>query len=544
MFGGAANHDGLHTWLLDHAPYGDARVMRAVVLRNASASRREVEVILRIAPARPHRIAWIENRGVDATASGDGALRLASRHGPFAFTVVADMDAVAEQQTNDTWSLTARAVSLAPDESAMVSFRFLGHAAELDPREARRRACLGDAENLLATTLIEWRRWQSAGVPLNAIESGRVRDLLDGAAAQLRMQQGASGGFLATPRTYEISFLRDCYGAVRGLLALGHTEEVRRFLEWVDGNYRELQPQGLFPIPNAAGVGLPSYFAGKGQRENWCAETPALYLLAAHGYLKATGDVATLHRFAESLRFAMDVQLEEAARHDGRLPFNTDETEFWGDRTSPDSKWSLNSAVLCSASLEFYLTFLEAVGAPAAELASYRARRVEVRHNIDRHFWDEALGRYLWRLGEHGERMAEPQHANFQLMPVFYGSPVQAPARAARTALAIRSFFNAEGYVPLVGGARGRFTGHGLGYLLYALTILDDPLRDQVFAALVEGPTVGCWGTWGEYYTEAREPETDNANRRERNNRVFETGVNVDAIVTYLARRNGAKPSP
>jgi hypothetical protein len=68
--------------------------------------------------------------------------------------------------------------------------------------------------------------------------------------------------------------------------------------------------------------------------------------------------------------------------------------------------------------------------------------------------------------------------------------------------------------------------GHDLGYLLWGLVAVNDPKKDAVYDALINGPTACCWGAYHEAYAADGTP---NANGL----RSFETGVNLSAIGKY-----------
>lgn len=80
--------------------------------------------------------------------------------------------------------------------------------------------------------------------------------------------------------------------------------------------------------------------------------------------------------------------------------------------------------------------------------------------------------------------------------------------------------------LPLTAVTGGKSLGHDLGYLLWGLVAVGDFQKAAVYDALVNGPSVGCWGTYNEAYDADAVP---NANGL----RSFETGVNISAIARY-----------
>ena len=80
--------------------------------------------------------------------------------------------------------------------------------------------------------------------------------------------------------------------------------------------------------------------------------------------------------------------------------------------------------------------------------------------------------------------------------------------------------------MPLVPGADTGFDGHTLGYLLWGLVDIGDSRAEAVHRALVNGPTVDCWGSYAEAYD-----AKGGANGHDL--RTFETGCNISAIAKY-----------
>lgn len=117
---------------------------------------------------------------------------------------------------------------------------------------------------------------------------------------------------------------------------------------------------------------------------------------------------------------------------------------------------------------------------------------------------------------------------NFILMPVYFETPYQYPDRRVKDVVAIKQYFNhATGFLQLVPGADTGFDGHNLGYLLWDLVEVNDPMKGEVYKALVNGPTADCWGAYSEAYN------TEGKTAPARGLRTFETGCNISAIAKY-----------
>jgi hypothetical protein len=122
---------------------------------------------------------------------------------------------------------------------------------------------------------------------------------------------------------------------------------------------------------------------------------------------------------------------------------------------------------------------------------------------------------------------------NFTLMPVFLGTPYPEEEKVKDVA-AMATFFNPRtGFLPLVPSADNGMEGHDLGYLLWDLVETGDWRKNEVYNALVNGPTVGCWGAFSEAYD-------GEGHANDHDLRSLETGVNVSALAKYW----GLDPAP
>ena len=421
------------------------------------------------------------------------------------------------------------------------------------------------------TTIKAWRAWFSTVAPkyaLDRIPEGRARDLVEGGLSYLKTNQSSDGGLVANLPMYTLTWTRDAYCGLRGLLATGHTDESRRFLLYM---HRKFLAHNF--IPNAMSCGSDAFALYNGNHENnpdrmagayspcpetnTAPETPALLVLAARDYHRATGDEATLAEIDATLRHCLDIQLLHAVANDYRMESSGDETELCG---AVDTKvagydrhlerhWSMSSMALAIASIDFLIEYLARRGeAPAAYRSAMEGRiydlpaeRVRFQEALERDFWrsDDPLapgGIHAWCRIKDGHRFPRGHIVNLTLFPLYHGTTLLYPERLLCDAAAVRSWFDpARRSLPLVPAVGdGRYLGHDLGYLLWCLVTIGDAGRHDIYDALVNGISPSCWGTFAEAYDA---DGTANGCRL----RTFETGVNVDAIATYhgLGRGQG-----
>jgi len=363
-----------------------------------------VAAVATVRPAPPGKIVWIHNKGTVTERVGDCALDL--RQDDIHRIVVSWSEAAAPVVGQDgAFVLATTPATIAPGQCRVSGLYHVAHNPSVSAETALAGIRGRDVARDVADCLAEWKSWLARGRDLNLFADPRVRDIVESNLVNIRMQQGAEGGIMATPRTYQRGFVRDCHSVLRGLMTAGHTAETARFIRWVHGKYLQLKDVGVFRIPNCADIGGKGYFSGFGNEDNWSAETPALYLLVMRDYLRLTGDLDTLVACDESLRYALEVQIRYGQAHDWRLLFNGDETDSGGSGIildDPPSGWSMPSVLLAIDAAEFAADYLRRVGDEPARAEAEAAAR-QFRAALDRHFWREDLGLYDWYRSPDGE---------------------------------------------------------------------------------------------------------------------------------------------
>jgi hypothetical protein len=321
-------------------------------------------------------------------------------------------------------------------------------------------------------------------------------------------------------------------------MATGHFDESKKWLAWVDknlpiaGRLNDSWPCGS-PMPPSAGN--DPYSTND--------EEPAHILLCARDYLAGTHDLDFLNSIQKTLQFCMDVQLKEATANDGKMAFNGDETEIcWAVNADASGfkrdSWSLSSVAMCAASLDFYIQYLKVRHEDPAKYACTKtgttldlnAILASLFKDMDRDFWRTDVpeipdGFHDFSRNRDGSWPAK-RIVNFTLMPIFFGTPYD-PAEKAKDVAAIAHYFDSKtGFLQLVPGGDTGFDGHDLGYLLWGLIETQNPLKDDVYRALVNGPTPDCWGSFNEAYDRNGVPNAHDL-------RSLETGVNISALAKY-----------
>ena len=566
VFYGISTNGDLKVTLVDYALMGQPCVARMIQVENLS-TRDQHAVSVRAyiepinGPGRSHEVSgfinnqvhWIQLK-LDTSLNcveGHYCPNWANRYA----TIVFDKVVNAVTRTNGAYIFTTAPETIAPRASSdSVLYHYMdytnyGGVGWLEKHEPQNPA--RDLTNLISW----WQNWFDDVAPeysLNRIKDQRARDLVEGGLATLKMNECRDGGIVANERGWDMSYIRDGYCGLRGLTAFGHFEESKRFIQWLD---RQYAAHGL--IPDAGPGGSLTYAHPNGNNGRFCpeanavVEVTALYLLAARDYYNGTHDLETLTNVDTSLSYSMDAQLKYAMTNDYRLEFSGDETELCGASDVPglrdegfnrklEQYWSMTSIALCSASLEFYIEYLKAQGKDPAHYLNHLNNQTlnlydqlgHLQDALERDFWRTDVpsctqGFHDWFRVKSNGAWPSGRLVNFTLFPVYYGTPMKHPERAKCDVEAMKQFFNPSiPLLPVTGIAGRRSLGHDLGYLLWGLVAVDDPEKDAVYKALMDGPTAGCWGTYHEAYGDDGTPNRNGL-------RTFETGVDLSAIAKY-----------
>lgn len=551
MFYGIQQYEELTIFLFDFTNFNVPWVTRMVLVENNGLFKTySMEFRAYISPSIEQALPFRGHKAAKFSLLNDTAVLIEQDGNNYSTVTFIDV-ATTVTRVGDNYILKTGNKSISPGENSTVGMYHYMHNDKDNSSSKihtiRSRDVKADAQECIQ----QWALWLAKGKSFDKIPDLKVRDILEANIVNIKMQQGMDGGIMATPRTYDLSYVRDNYSGLRGLAAAGHFEEAKKFIKKMDNVYYKLRREERFGIPTATVIGTDSAFIGEffgiaydyvfmgvfDTKENWIAETPALYILVVANYYKNTGDLQTLKDLDESLRYAINEQLEFAEANDWKLYFNGDETESSGSGIPVNEKpgkfeWSMTSLAFCAASLEFFITYLEVVG-NKSEIPDYQKKLENIKNSLDSNFWREDLGIHDWYRGVHGE-WPSIRLPNYNLMLMYYKIPLNNPERAVSNVLAMKQYVNAKGFLPLQSDRENEdFCGHNLGYLLYDLVEINDPMKDQIYDTLINSGITGCWGTWSEAYHGDGLSYSETWDNRIHNLRPFESGINIDAILKY-----------
>lgn len=387
----------------------------------------------------------------------------------------------------------------------------------------------------------DWKAWLASGQMHNKdVNNAKARDVIEGSLLVVKMLQDTSGGFIAGLREYPHSYVRDSHGAARLLSATHHNAEVKKLIQNI-----VYKTKTFGHIPNAWQMGADKWHLYRFNNPN--AESPAYCLMLLRYYLQNTGDYSFAREIFPFIQHAVDVQVNDMKHNGWKIDFNGDETERYTVRTDGETYgilsdwasdatcryWSLPSTVAALASVKFFTDLCKKIGKDdvAERYAGYPAL---ILKSIDDTFWRNDLGYHDWCRKRDGG-WAEHRIPNYMLIPLWLGVELNGN-REVVDALATKQFVNRQnGYLPTAPGDVEGFSGHNLGYLLYDMKKLGDPMADTVFHTLMTQPIISCWGSVSEFYGPGCVPNGHLMN-------AFSTGIVGEAVLRYFTGFEKKRP--
>lgn len=518
--------------VVDFAVPGDPLLIRKFVITNNSKQPLSLQILALVKPGlaiktKLHQLSGALLLTADTIAplfgNGDGG-NWKIRHAQIAFT---GRQSISEQDSIIT--LQSGKIQILPSQFKTIS---LCHQL-IDVQISNSKIPVVDEQYVsskLNSALLYWEKWLREGSQI-ACDNQRVKDIIESSLIGIKMQQNRDGGFIAGARKYAFSYIRDSHGACRGMLSCGHSAEAKKYLQTTYNKFKVFKQ-----IPNSVQMGADLSMHANG---NQFAESPAYILLLARDYYKVTRDINFLIQINELLKYAMDIQISHAKEANWLLPFNGDETEKYCVREdgqeyggnpvaltdfNPDD-WSMPSLAACISSIDFYSQYLKLRGQDN-EIAIFEKSKQLLLQSISDNFFNKQAGYIDWALKK--DKSFYPYTVvNFELLPLWFGASMQNGIEKQLT-IAMLKFINpTTGFIPNAPGNIEGFCGHSLGYLLYNLSIMNSPERHKVFNTLINSNIIQKFGMVNEYYGPSGVPNMHNL-------RCFESGIVLDAILTYL----------
>lgn len=530
LYYGAQKSGDLNIFLIDITNDNSSWVSRIIRIDNTSVEKSHtIQVKSTISPQDGISSSIINGEALSITARSTG--NWSRRTADITFS-----EPCTTRLVGQNYEISTNQITISPATSYNTGIYHYLHVEEnLAPKyyvsHIRSRQPLVD----LKTCIDEWNSWIEAGhMYEKQIVDQKAHNVIEDILVLVRMQQNRDGGFIATARKYHFAYIRDSHGAARMLLMTGHTEEVKRLIQNIN---RKWKIAGY--IPNYWSMGSDKFI---GHSDNDSSEITALYTFMIRDYYNKTKDIVFVDSVYNSLKWAVDAQVDYMSKNGWKIDFNGDETERycvsidgmeygagWEGLKNWDQKnWSMSSSAEAVASIQYFIDYLILKG--NTELAaSYSTNLSIIKNAIDSTYWrtDLVPNMHDWSKKRKDSTWYPYRVSNFSMIPLWVGAQLNSN-RQNDDALAIKSFVNnASGYLALAPGSTPGMCGHTLPLMLYCLKKLDDPKASDIYNTIMNKRYLSCWGTVSEYYG-----PYGTANGH--NNRVFESGILGEAIIRYF----------
>lgn len=381
----------------------------------------------------------------------------------------------------------------------------------------------------LKQSVSEWQDWYRSGNNFSdKITDPKARDIVEGAQISIKMLQDSSGGIHTGLRAYPNGYIRDSHGASRLLQITQRNDELKKLVLAASEKTIEL---GY--VPNSWPLG---YKGVKNQLfHNRDSETPAYFILMAKYYFENTNDTVFLRKVFPAMQLAINSQLNSLKTNQWRIDFNGDETEKYTVRVDgqmygyisnfTEDEWSLPSATLAIASLDFYIKGATILNRNFVSTI-YQQALENIKDAIDTTFWRDDLNVLDWCRKRDGS-FPNYRVTNYLLFPEWIGVELN-KNREISTALYSSRFIDSKtGYLPTAPTDAEGFSGHNLAYYIYVMKKLNKQEEaDKAMITYLNGGIISAWGTVSEFYGPNGTPNGHLHNP-------FSTGIMGEAIIKY-----------
>jgi hypothetical protein len=416
------------------------------------------------------------------------------------------------------------------------------------------------------------KRWQSFSAKLEEFYRKQSPEgfakAVDDIAVLLKSMQSSQGVVMAG-YSWHWGYVRDQYGASRGLMAMGLYEEARQTLNFF---YDTWEKYGF--IKNAQPMGFSNVFLFC---ENQEVEMTGYLVIQAFDYYNKTRDDQFIRKILPLLEWATQVQSKNIV--DGMLPFSGDETHIAGGL--------LPRKVICNGSAESTLYFIEGsnrlldfvrqhklwdykkikelqanvkicsdgfrknffidgifyANNPAREKdLAYPPTRPSVCTHPD-HPVEYFPENYHFKgplyfcancMKKDNSKVQLPKQEKFTdvlsatLCPIYMDSKLFTRAEKRQMLDAVIAYYRKNGSI----NHNGLMLGHDYGMFLGALVAFDDPLQDEIYTRMMN--LRDRTGSWAEYFMDDKPLATVC--------HPWSAGVNIEAAIRYVSNRNDRKP--
>ena len=402
-------------------------------------------------------------------------------------------------------------------------------------------------------------------IPDNHPLKERLLYAIDSISILIKSQQSSSGGVMAG-HIYNMAYIRDMSGVMRGLLALGYISEARAILEFWMHKYE------IFGcLLNADAMGND---ATRLRFNNDEVEIPAYIVHNCFVFFEKTRDEYFLKKVFPMMQWAFEIQLSHV--RNGMTEFNGDETYMAGGTLKISIfQGSAESTLLFLTSGEKLLAWARRNGLwNEYKLENYGKILKEVRDNYKKNFVENGIlyannktrkdvagrprFRFMYCFGHDAAKQTTPVMAwleinekgqylcpdcrnkelqnkgmdenkryimnSVNLVPLYINADMFSKEEIMKIVEPGIDLFERTGAVPSnLEGTRS--LGYDYGLMLYNMIKLGHPSKDKMVKKMLD--ILDPAGGWVEYY--------DNDVPFNCRCRAWESGINIESVVEYIS---------
>lgn len=337
--------------------------------------------------------------------------------------------------------------------------------------------------------------------------------------ALIRANTAETGGVLAQPVMYPMSYNRDIYGSFVFYCAMGDLTTAKNILWFFHICQTTYDLQNAYDVESFGYEPGPDFKPVPSCHKN--AEVPSYFILMARDYYRLSNDLEMMEKLYPHLLHNLESQKLTA-----HFTVGTEGDESYTnfpESTPVFSEEMTDSCFLYTAACEFICEIAEKLGFQK-DVDRYAKRAQQCREAVENRMWLPEQGHYLFSRNE--DRIDARPALDLLCHPLFFQYANPHHQHSLLSFLAVLNQLVSP-HLQIVPGF-SMCAGGDIGYLLYNAAAFQHPAADQFFEDYQK--FVSSSGAFSEYYY-AQDGEY---RRRGGNLRPWESGINGYSLFCYL----------